>query len=371
MTMQARPDFEQMFAGKTYDEILLIISDSKYTVAGKTLSEIVLMEKGKRGYWYKKLLQEGKQEEKEEAMKIVSIVKRTKQSEFMTGKGNPFFNKTHTKEVCAKLKSDAIERWKDPKYRDKMSGETAPAYGKTWALSDATKAKQREVWTPERRDEKSVAMTGIIRSDATKAKQREAWTPKRRVEKSVSWMGKDNPNYIDGRASDPQYDRRYRLRRCGLPEDFIEASFHQKKHRTDIEKIIEYSLLTSDIFDYEFQKRIEFNGFISHTIVDFFVEPNFCVYVDGNTHINNNRYGFNQQDKDIAIDKELMRRGFIPLRLWHRDILNGDRPWLALDIPRQKYEQQTLEAAGRANSPLNWNVLSANTDLRSFPTRRC
>ena len=145
-------------------------------IAGKTHFKILSMEKGKRGYWYKKLLQEGKQKEKEEAMQIVEVARCINLSAAMTGENNPMYNKIHTEEIrtkqrermmgeknhmygkkgknnpnfgsvrtkktCVKISvaytserkvnhsAFMMKLWKDPEYRDKHTGKNNPMYGK-------------------------------------------------------------------------------------------------------------------------------------------------------------------------------------------------------------------------------------------------
>jgi len=315
--------------------------DPDYMIAGKTLFEIALMPSSTRSRWYKTI----SPEEREEAMKMMENIRQFGISEN---------NSMKQPDVIAKHKAimkqpDVIAKHKEavnrPEYED----------------------KKRAWWTPERRDEQSARMTvpnnPLKRPDVI-AKHKEAVNrPEYKANARANQMGESNSMYgktytkteeaiaktsgenhwmwKGGIRSDPQYYQRRRLRKLDLPEDFIEASFHQKKHRTDIESKIEHFFIANGIFDYEFQKRIELDGDITHTEPDFFRKP-FCVYVDGYTHVNNNCYGVNQQDNDIAIDKELMVMGFVPIRLWYRDILDGDRPWLILSVSQPKYEQQSL-----------------------------
>ena len=72
---------------------------------------------------------------------------KQKQREKMSGENNPFYGKTHSKEVREKIKEKQKEVWKDPNYRKKMSekrkqesaGENNSMYGKHH--SEKTKAK--------------------------------------------------------------------------------------------------------------------------------------------------------------------------------------------------------------------------------------
>lgn len=247
-------------------------------IAGRTLFEILSMKSHTRRKLYKIM----PPEERESIKTVVKVVGWVKQSVFKTGERNPM------------KRPDVIAKHK--------------------------KAMNQ----PERIDKLRVSATKYWRDPEFIAKH----------------IGKNNGRWKGGISLDKtKYQIRWRLRRLGLPEDFIEASLHQKKKRTNIEMVMEYWLINNGI-PYKFQKRIKFPS--TYTIVDFFVEPNFCVYVDGHAHQNSNCYGENRQNIDTAIDKELMEMGLIPLRLWYEDIFNGDRPWLILDIPQPKYKQQSL-----------------------------
>lgn len=73
---------------------------------------------------------------------------------------------------------------------------------------------------------------------------------------------------------------------------------------TDIEKILENWLIENN-FEYEKQKRI----FKTH--VDFFIEPNICLYADGD-------YWHSSEKRQIAderINNQLIESGYIVIRL--------------------------------------------------------
>jgi len=110
--------------------------DSEPTIAGKTHFEILSMPSSTRCRWYKMI----SPEEKEEAMRVVSVVRRAKSSAART------------------------EYWKDPKNIARISGEYNPT------KRPEVKAKQRACWTPEKKAEKSKAMSGRVLSKETKAK---------------------------------------------------------------------------------------------------------------------------------------------------------------------------------------------------------
>jgi len=118
-------------------------------IAGKMHSEILSMTKQKRSLWYKMILPE----EKEKAMKLLEVIKRTKQSAWwtlerrveqsarMTGKNNPmygrtgedcpmygktgknasFFGQTHSEETRARIGSSKIGKARSEETRIKIS----------------------------------------------------------------------------------------------------------------------------------------------------------------------------------------------------------------------------------------------------------
>lgn len=92
----------------------------------------------------------------------------------------------------------------------------------------------------------------------------------------------------------------------------------QKTSNTDIEQIIENWLRENNI-NFIPQKIIE-----GITIVDFFIEPNICIYVDGNYWHNLPKV----RERDVWIDQELEQRRFKVIRLWGSDIKKGMRPLL-------------------------------------------
>ena len=149
-------------------------------------------------------------------------------------------------------------------------------------------------------------------------------------------FGVNSANWIDGRSLDLQYQRRWYLRRLGLSEAFMELVLHQKKKRTDIELMIEYWLLNNEIF-YEFQRYINLPS--TYTKIDFFIEPNICLYCDGNYYHELEK----RKMADERITKELESLGYRIIRLWGSDIHDGVRPWEILRLSQLEYEQQFLE----------------------------
>jgi len=99
----------------------------------------------------------------------------------------------------------------------------------------------------------------------------------------------------------------------------------QRKNNTDIEQIMESWLLESGIIFSE-QYIIMLKGMM--TIVDFFIPPNICLYVDGD-------YWHSFMDcilKDRKQTDFLMATGFKVIRLRGSDILLGKRPMELLDL---------------------------------------
>ena len=111
-------------------------------IAGKPLFEILTMYTTQRYRWYMTILPE----EKQEIMGIVEAVRRVKMADRIISE------ETRTRISAAKK-----EHWKDPEYRDKMSGENSAKFGKS--PSEATRAKL------------SAALMGHSCSEEARAKQ--------------------------------------------------------------------------------------------------------------------------------------------------------------------------------------------------------
>ena len=96
----------------------MTLPDSEHTIAGKTHSEILAMERWTRWRWYKTI----SSEEKEEAMKIVNVVWGAKISAAKkgkcTGKNNHNFGKTFSEETRRKISAA-------------KKGKNHPMYGRT------------------------------------------------------------------------------------------------------------------------------------------------------------------------------------------------------------------------------------------------
>ena len=98
---------------------------------------------------------------------------------------------------------------------------------------------------------------------------------------------------------------------------------------------MEYWLINSRI-SYKFQKYIKLLS--TCTYVDFFIEPNICLYCDGNR--------FHELEKrrisDERITRELESLGYKVIRIWGSDIRDGVRPLEVFELPQLKYKQQIL-----------------------------
>jgi len=218
---------------------------------------------------------------------------------------------------------------------------------------------------PEVKARRSAASTEAQNRPETKAKQRARMMGDKnhmygRTGKNAPAYGRTgvkHPNYIDGRSSDPQHIKRQRkrnrLKRLGLPEDFIEMALVHKPDRSDIELAIEYWLLRYGVV-YDYQKCISFKKFGgTWTTTDFVIEEiKACLYIDGDynhyVRIRNGKMAHESADADQ--NKHLPMLGYKVIRLTGTEIYAGVRPWeilemLNLPLPL-RFKQQTLEAAG-------------------------
>ncbi len=87
---------------------------------------------------------------------------------------------------------------------------------------------------------------------------------------------------------------------------------------TDIEKIIESWLISNNIF-YKKQKPL-----MGITVVDFFIEPNVCLYCDGDYWHNLPEV----KNRDEKINNQLNKLEYKVIRLLGSQIKNGERPLL-------------------------------------------
>jgi len=96
----------------------------------------------------------------------------------------------------------------------------------------------------------------------------------------------------------------------------ILGNMNRKKQDTDIELILEKWLLNNNI---AFKKQVSIDGI---TIVDFFIEPNICLYADGDYWHNLDRVKY----RDKWITSQLKKKQYNVIRLLGSEIKEGVRP---------------------------------------------
>ena len=111
--------------------------------------------------------------------------------------------------------------------------------------------------------------------------------------------------YIKGGA-------RFCSRKCSN----IRKNKNQKTNNTDIEQILEVWLKENNV-NYIPQKEIS-----GITIPDFFVEPNICIYADGDYWHTLPKV----KKRDRWINQQLKKKGYKVIRLWGSEIKKGVRP---------------------------------------------
>jgi len=167
-------------------------------IAGKTHLEILLMESWTRSRWYKTILPE----EREEAMRIVAIIRRCRLSMASTGENNSMYGKSCPQQSERMMgKNNPNFGGFSKKYKAKLSaskmGEKNYMYGKKH--TEEVRAKQRNAWTPEMRERQSVRKSNRIVSEETKNKMRGENNPSKRLEVrdkiSKAMTGENNPNF--------------------------------------------------------------------------------------------------------------------------------------------------------------------------------
>lgn len=140
--------------------------------------------------------------------------------------------------------------------------------------------------------------------------------------------GKKNP-FVKPRVSKQYHDRKCIT--CGKEYKITDADNkiinrgwycsrkcylkHPRLSNTDIEIILENWLIENNII-YEKQKEI------LKSYPDFFIEPNICLYADGD-------YWHDRPErkiKDEAINTRLRENGYVVIRLKGSEIINGKRP---------------------------------------------
>lgn len=164
------------------------MNDMIKKIAGKTNDEILSMTYKIRYHWYKTI----SQREKEEAMRIVGILKQAK-----------LIGRLVSKETRDKISASKMgKKYPSPskEIRDKISRAKIG-----WIPTEETIANMCASWTPKRRAEMSAKWTGNVISEETRSKIGASKigkirTKESRSKQSVSVMGEKNPNYIDGRS---------------------------------------------------------------------------------------------------------------------------------------------------------------------------
>lgn len=142
------------------------------------------------------------------------------------------------------------------------------------------------------------------------------------------WKGK-KIDFVKPRVSKKYYDMKCLT--CGVEYKITEAdhkilnrgSYCSRKcylsnprlTNTDIEIILEKWLLENEI---QFVKHKT----ILRTTPDFFIDPNICLYADGDYWHNKPK----RKEQDEAINKRLNESGYAVIRLKGSEIYNGKRP---------------------------------------------
>lgn len=219
-------------------------------IAGKTHSEILSLKNRPRLRWYKTI----SSEERNEAMRVVEVIRRAKISAATTGKNNPFFGKTHTNEAKTKISEAAIGRvlseetrakmrmshagkihtseakakmsevkteyWRNPENRAKMTGKNNPFFGKTH--SDETKANLSaravgRIITEETRIKISQALKGSFTSEETRDRNKGKNNP------MYDRTGETHPNWQGGISFEPY---------CSKFNNQLKESIRNRDNRT-------------------------------------------------------------------------------------------------------------------------------------------
>ena len=169
--------------------------DSEPTIAGKTHSEILAMNRMRRWRWYNTI----SPEKREEAMEIVDIAgrvkmrvswtpeKRAKMRAAWIGENNPNFGKSPSEETRAKMSAAAIGRVFSEEHKANLS---AAHMGKTQTKESNTK--------------RSVTLTGRVISNKTKAKMSAATTEQWRTPEFRDRMsGENSPRFNNWASREP------------------------------------------------------------------------------------------------------------------------------------------------------------------------
>jgi very-short-patch-repair endonuclease len=225
------------------------------------------------------------------------------------------------------------------------------------------RAKLKALWTPERRVKKSKSMTG--KNNPTKqlkvrSKMISSWTPERRSKQSEIMTGENNPNkrpemrakmslaragknhHMYGRTGEnnpswrggpiekiclycgnifnvPKYKVKQGKGKFCSSECARIYNQKNKSEQTNIERAMEAWLVDNNI-NYTAEHLIKFDK--SFTIVDFFIEPNICLYCDGDYW----HSILKVQARDVKQNESLSAMGYNVIRLSETEILNGVRP---------------------------------------------
>jgi very-short-patch-repair endonuclease len=114
----------------------------------------------------------------------------------------------------------------------------------------------------------------------------------------------------------------FRVVHCSKRCSAITKNIKQKTKNTDIELILKEWLIKNNI------KFIEQKPIYNVTIPDFFIEPNICLYADGD-------YWHNLEDtkkRDKKINVYLKSNGYKIIRLKGSEIHQGKRPMELLNV---------------------------------------
>ena len=128
----------------------------------------------------------------------------------------------------------------------------------------------------------------------------------------------------NNRGKERERGHKYYRRTRGLPEDW------DLSQPSSIEIMVKQWLQDSDI-EFTEQQYINLRTFGANwTRVDFFIEPNICVYCDGDYW-----HGLENpdvQECDVRINRALEEKGHVVIRLTESDILAGVRPVEILEL---------------------------------------
>ena len=224
----------------------------------------------------------------------------------------------HTEETKTKMRAAAKLRCQDPEHRKEMSERFKRTWQNPKLRRKTSEAKRRQWANPE-----SVYNTP-------------KYQKKRAIAISASRQGIPVSEWGSNLTDDPNYFRCWRLKDAGLPDEWVKMALAQKQNRTDIELLIEYWLIGHNI-SYEFQKYISLPS--ARTWIDFFIEPNICVYCDGDYWHKSEKI----KKRDARIMQELESMDYVILRLTGIEIHDGIRPWKILGLSQPEFKQKTLE----------------------------